>query len=139
MIGKVSFPEKMRKIRAVLADNLKKNRQKRGLTQEQLAEKADVSSHYVAMVETCKTFPKPEMLERLAKTLIIEPHQLFTVENEPNDPNEFIQKKIATEMKNVVEDIKQVVKEAVKETLNDEGIINNKKNKSLDVLKKVKK
>ena len=120
MIGKVSFPEKMSKIRNVLADNLKKNRQKRRFTQEQLAEKANVSSHYVAMVETCKTFPKPEMLERLAKTLGIEPHQLFTVENDPNDTNERLHKKIATEMKHVVEDIKQVVKEAVKETLTEE-------------------
>jgi len=126
MIGKVSFQEKMRKIRAVLAENLKKNRQKRGITQEQLAEKADVSSHYIAMVETCKTFPKPEMLERLAKTLGIEPHQLFSVEN---DQNERMQKKIATEMKNVVEDIKQVVKEAVKETLAEECKSKKKKEK----------
>jgi len=113
----------MTKIRDVLADNLKKNRQKMGFTQEQLAEKADVSSHYVAMVETCKTFPKPEMLERLAKTLGIEPHQLFTVENDPNDlneSNERLYKKIVNEMRHVVVDIKQVVKEAVNETLTEE-------------------
>jgi len=111
----------MLRIRDVLADNLKKNRQKKGFTQEQLAEKAEVSSHYIAMVETCKTFPKPEMLERLAKTLGIEPHQLFTVENDPNDANERLYKKIVSEMKHVVVDIKQVVKEAVNETLTEES------------------
>jgi transcriptional regulator with XRE-family HTH domain len=107
----------MRKIRDILAENLKKNRRLRGLTQEQLAEKAEVSSHYVAMIETCKTFPKPEMLERFAKTLGIEPYQLFAVENDPNESNERLYKKIVNEMKLMATDIKKVVKDAVKETL----------------------
>ena len=105
----------MRRIRDILAENFKKNRRLRGLTQEQLAEKADVSSHYVAMVETCKTFPKPEMLERFAITFGIEPHQLFIVENDPNEPNEHLYKKIVIEMNNIALDIKQSVRETIKE------------------------
>jgi len=127
MTERVSFTDKMRKIRDVLAENLKKNRRLRGLTQEQLAEKAGVSSHYVAMVETCKTFPKPEMLERFAKTLGIEPYQLFAVENDPNDPNERLYKKIADEMKHITLDIKQALKETVIETINEECKTNKKK------------
>ena len=110
----------MRKIRDVLAENLKKNRRLRGLTQEQLAEKAEVSSHYVAMVETRKTFPKPEMLERFAKTLGIEPHQLFAVDNDPNEQDERFYKKIVTEMKHMTTDIKQIVRETVRETMHEE-------------------
>jgi transcriptional regulator with XRE-family HTH domain len=110
----------MKKIRDVLAENLKKNRRLRGLTQEQLAEKAGISSHYVAMVETCKTFPKPEMLERFAKTLGIEPYQLFMVDNDPNEPIERLQKNIITEMKHMTADIRQIVKETVRETINEE-------------------
>jgi transcriptional regulator with XRE-family HTH domain len=120
MTERVSFPDKMRKIRDILAENLKKNRQLKRLTQEQLAEKAGVSSHYVAMVETRKTFPKPEMLERFAKTLGIEPYQLFTVENDPNEPYERLHKKIVTEMKHMATDLKQTVKETVRETINEE-------------------
>jgi len=120
MTGRVSFTDTMRKIRDVLAENLKRNRRLRGLTQEQLAEKADVSSHYVAMVETCKTFPKPEMLERFAQTLGIEPYQLFAVENDPNDPHERLYKKMVAEMKHITLDIKQTVKETVRETINEE-------------------
>jgi len=120
MTGRVSFKDKMRKIRDILAENLKKNRRLRGLTQEQLAEKANVSSHYVAMVETRKTFPKPEMLERFAKTLGIEPYQLFAVENDPNEPNERLYKKIVAEMKHMALDIKHTVKETVRETINEE-------------------
>jgi transcriptional regulator with XRE-family HTH domain len=117
----------MRKIRDILAENLKKNRRLKGLSQEQLAEKADVSSHYVAMVETCKTFPKPEMLERFAITLDIEPYQLFAVENDPNDPNERLYEKIVTEMKHMALDIKQSIKETVRETINEECKTNKKK------------
>jgi transcriptional regulator with XRE-family HTH domain len=128
MTGRVNLTEKMRKIRAVLAENLKKNRRLKGLTQEQLAEKADVSSHYVAMVETCKTFPKPEMLERFAKTLSIEPHQLFTVENDQNAADERLHKKIVNEMKYMVIDIQQIVKETVRETIREEYKYNRKNN-----------
>jgi transcriptional regulator with XRE-family HTH domain len=117
----------MRKIRDVLAENLKKTRRLKGLTQEQLAEKADVSSHYVAMVETRKTFPKPEMLERFAKTLGIEPHQLFTVENNPNAPDERLYKKIVNEMEHMAIDIKQIVKETVRETIHEEYTYKEKK------------
>jgi len=120
MTERVSFTGKMRKIRDVLAENLKKNRRLRGFTQEQLAEKADVSSHYVAMVETRKTFPKPEMLERFAKTLGIEPYQLFTVENDTKEPDERLHKKIVSEMKHMAIDIKQIVKETVRETMHEE-------------------
>jgi transcriptional regulator with XRE-family HTH domain len=127
MTGRVSFKDKMRKIRDILAENLKKNRRLRGLTQEQLAEKADVSSHYVAMVETRKTFPKPEMLERFAKTLGIEPYQLFAVENDPNEPNERLYKKMVAEMKHMALDIKQSVKETVRETISEECKDNKKR------------
>jgi len=127
MTKRVSFTDIMRKIRDVLAENLKENRRIKGLTQEQLAEKANVSSHYVAMVETRKTFPKPEMLERFAKTLGIEPHQLFTVENDLNKQDERLHKKIFTEMKNMATDIKQIVKETVRETINEECKYNKKK------------
>jgi transcriptional regulator with XRE-family HTH domain len=127
MTVRVSFTDTMKKIRDILAENLKKNRRLQGLTQEQLAEKADVSSHYVAMVETCKTFPKPEMLERFAETLGIEPYQLFAVEDDPNEPNERLYKKIVTEMKDMALDIKQSIKETVRETINEECKIKKKK------------
>ncbi|GHT87599.1 hypothetical protein FACS1894137_15100 [Spirochaetia bacterium] len=111
-------------IREVLAANLKEHRRKQGITQEQFAEKANVSAHYIAMIEMCNTFPKPEMLERLAIALDLEPHQLFSVEAEPDEAFERLRQAIIADMKQVMPDmeqimtdIKQGVKEAVKETL----------------------
>ena len=98
-------------IRDILAANLKENRRKLGMTQEELAEKARVSTHYIAMIETCKKYPKPDMLEHIAKTLEIEPYKLFNVVADPNEPFERLYQKIIT-------DIKIIVNEAVDKAVN---------------------
>ena len=72
------------------------------MTQEDLAEKADVSTHYIAMIEICKKYPKPDMLEKIAKALEIEPHKLFYVTSDPNEPFEALHRKIVTDMKQIV-------------------------------------
>ena len=97
-------------IREILARNFKVNRQKLGLTQEQLAEKADVSTHYIAMIETCNKYPKPKMLEHLAKALEVEPSQLFSVSDTLDESFERLHQAIVTDMK-------QIVREVIKETL----------------------
>jgi transcriptional regulator with XRE-family HTH domain len=89
-------------IRDVLAANLKEYRRKKGMTQEELAEKANVSTHYIAMIETCKKYPKPEMLEHIAKTLEVEPYKLFSVLSDPNEPFERLHQAIITDMKQVI-------------------------------------
>ena len=102
----------MANIRETLARNFKVNRQKLGLTQEQLAEKADVSTHYIAMIETCKKYPKPEMLERLARSLEVDAHQLFSVADGLDESFKRLHQAI-------IADMKQIVREAVLETLAD--------------------
>jgi transcriptional regulator with XRE-family HTH domain len=80
---------------------LKENRRKKGLTQDELAEKAKVSTHYIAMIETCKKYPKPDMLEHIAKTLEIAPHRLFSVETDLDEPFERLHQKIIIDMKQI--------------------------------------
>jgi len=80
------------------------------MTQEELAEKARVSTHYIAMIETCKKYPKPDMLEQIARTLGIEPYKLFSVENDPNEPLERLYQRI-------INDMKQIVSEAVEKVI----------------------
>ena len=99
-------------IREVLALNLKENRRKLGMTQEDLAEKAGVSTHYIAMIETCKKYPKPDMLEQIAKTLKIEPYKLFNVTSDPNEPFEVLYRKIITEMKQIVSEAIEKIKDS---------------------------
>jgi transcriptional regulator with XRE-family HTH domain len=102
-------------IREILAVNLKEYRRKLGMTQEELAEKASVSTHYIAMIETCKKYPKPNMLEQIAKPLEIEPYKLFSVESDPDEPLEHLHQKIITDMK-------QIVSEAVEKVIDSIGV-----------------
>jgi len=56
----------MTDIRKVLAANIKAFRKEKGLTQAKLAEHAGTATHYIAMIEGCKNFPSPDMIERIA-------------------------------------------------------------------------
>jgi predicted transcriptional regulator len=61
----------MTSIRDILAYNLKENRKKCGLSQAKLAEKANITTQYIAMIEVSRKFPTPEdAMERLHDTLV---------------------------------------------------------------------
>ena len=102
-------------IREILAGNLKENRRKLGMTQEKLAEEAGVSTHYIAMIETCKKYPKPDMLEQIAKTLKLEPHMLFNVELNPNEPFERLRQNIITDMNQIIDKSVEKIVNSIKE------------------------
>jgi len=72
------MPKEIANIKEILAANLRENRKKKGFTQEKLAEKADMSLHYLATLELGNNFPSGEMLEKLANALDIQAFQLFT-------------------------------------------------------------
>jgi transcriptional regulator with XRE-family HTH domain len=94
----------MANIREVLAKNIKDYRRKDGFSQDKLAELAGISSQYLATVETCRKFPTPEVLDRLAEALGIETHELFTVASTPQNELEKLRQDIIEE---VVKTIKQ--------------------------------
>ena len=75
----------MANLRDILANNLKENRKKCGLSQAKLSEKANISPQYIAMIEVSRKFPTPEMMERIAKALEIEAHELFLVKPSPEN------------------------------------------------------
>jgi transcriptional regulator with XRE-family HTH domain len=52
-----------------MATRIKALRDRRGMTQEQLAERAGVSRTYLARLETARQDPTLSMLEKLAKAL----------------------------------------------------------------------
>jgi transcriptional regulator with XRE-family HTH domain len=73
----------MTSLRTVLAQNMKVQRQILGISQAQLAERVGTSANYIAQIETEMRFPTPEMLERIAVALEIDPPALFTAELRP--------------------------------------------------------
>jgi transcriptional regulator with XRE-family HTH domain len=69
----------MTDIRKVLAANIKVYRKAKALTQAQLAEQAGTATHYIAMIEGCKNFPSPDMIERIAAVLGKDTVDLFSL------------------------------------------------------------
>jgi transcriptional regulator with XRE-family HTH domain len=100
----------MTSIRDILAYNLKENRKKCGFSQAKLAEKANITTQYIAMIEVSRKFPTPEMLDRLAQALEIETFQLFIVKPAPEDAMERLHDTL-------VGNIERVVAEAVEKSI----------------------
>jgi transcriptional regulator with XRE-family HTH domain len=60
-----------------IAKNVKRLREKRGLTQEALAVKVDIHRVHLARIESAVRTPSVEMLEKLAKALKVKPGKLL--------------------------------------------------------------
>ena len=102
-----------------MAGNIRENRRKNGFSQEKLAEKAGISTPFVAMIEISRKFPTPDVLERIAVALNIKTWQLFTVPPAPEDVMERLRVSI-------VKDIDQVVANAVKKAIMEYSCNNQK-------------
>ena len=102
-------------IREILATNIKENRRKKGLTQEKLAEKANMSLHYLALLEIARKFPSGEMLERLASALDIETYELLAVAPSPHNELEQLRREIKDDIQNTFgERLEQAIADALK-------------------------
>jgi len=99
-------------LRDILAYNLKENRKKCGYSQAKLAEIANITTQYIAMIEVSRKFPTPEMLDRLANALEIEAYELFIVKPSPEDAMERLHDTLAS-------NIEQIVVNAIEKTLSD--------------------
>jgi len=75
---------KEKELRAVLAENIKKYRNRRGWSQLFLAEIIGISANYLSAVETGKGWVTPLTLVKLAKALDIEVFELFMPVNPVN-------------------------------------------------------
>ena len=75
----------MTSLRALLSQNIKKQRKIQGITQANLAEKVGTSTHYIGQIELGNKFPTPEMLERIAEALGIDSPLLFSMNSFPTD------------------------------------------------------
>ena len=102
----------MAKIREILAGNMKKYRQKLGITQPELAEWANISTNFVGMIEQKRKFPAPEILERIATALKIETSDLFAASASPQAELKKLHKEILTDLDRAIsESVSKAIKE----------------------------
>lgn len=65
------------RLRARVARNLRRLRAEQGLTQERLADMAQLNRNYVGMIEREENAPTVDILEKLAKVLQVDPSCLL--------------------------------------------------------------
>ena len=107
----------MVRIREIFAQNLKIHRRKCGISQEKLAEKAKVSAHYIAILEIARSFPASDVLERIAEALDVEIYELFLDPQSPNKEFTRLREDIRDDMKQLCDEVKQTVDEAIQKAL----------------------
>jgi transcriptional regulator with XRE-family HTH domain len=95
----------MSNLREILANNMKENRQRIGISQSKLAERAGISTQYIAMIELTKQFPSPEVLERIALVFGIESHELFAVPLSPEKSIERLYRDVIKEIREVINEV----------------------------------
>jgi transcriptional regulator with XRE-family HTH domain len=72
-------------LRHLFVENLKFYRKKEGLSQMALAERCGASLGYIAEIEFGRKFPSVEMVEKIARSLKVEPYQFFKDETSEED------------------------------------------------------
>jgi transcriptional regulator with XRE-family HTH domain len=94
----------MERLGKIFAKNMKEYRRKSGLTQEKLAEKVDVSTHHIGMIELARSFPTLDLVERIAGVLDIEIYRLFMETHSPNEELERLRQEIRGDMKQLLDE-----------------------------------
>ena len=72
-------------IREVLARNLRRYRALRGLSQEELAHRADIDRTYISSLERLQYGATVDVVESLARALEVQPHELLGSAETPSD------------------------------------------------------
>jgi len=94
----------MANLQKILVQNLKKYRRKCGFTQAQLAEKVNVSTHHIGMIELSRNYPTLELVERIANALNIKTYELFIDPLAPNEEFERLRQEIKNDFKQLFDE-----------------------------------
>ncbi|MDR0598634.1 MAG: helix-turn-helix domain-containing protein [Treponema sp.] len=77
-------------IKDTLGKNIKIVRARRGLSQADLAEKADISIPFLSNIERGIKYPQPEMLSKITNALGVEVNELFTADPGAGEAGELL-------------------------------------------------
>ena len=79
---------KIRDLRKILSENIRKNRTSLHISQEKLAESADISMSHIRDIEYCKTWVSDKTLSQIAQALNLEAYELLIPQNhEKKEPS----------------------------------------------------
>lgn len=105
-------------IKKQLGAKIKRLRQKRGLTQEQLAERIDIATRTLSGIETGENFLTADTLEKIVKVLDVSCADLFAFDHIKS------QEELISEMISDIQNLKDIAKietiyKLIKATINE--------------------
>lgn len=115
-------------IRKIVAGNIRKYRKQNGLTQEKLAELAEISNTYIANIECGKTWISDKTLEKISAALNTKPY-FFFLEQFTEETNSESENNLQKELKKI-DETKEKICNFVQDIFNKELkllLIKNKK------------
>ena len=86
---------------------IKELRNKKGITQYQLAEMAGIDPKHISHIETVRSFPKADLIEKFANALEIDYTELFKTQH--LDDRKIILKKLGSYLENASDTDLQVI------------------------------
>ena len=92
----------MTDLRKVLASNLKLYRKTLGISQAKLAEMANITDNYIALIECGKRFPSINMLEKIANALEKDTLELFSIKPIEKTKNELLKAAILADIEHII-------------------------------------
>jgi len=69
-------------LQAVFIQNLKRERGRLGISQQVLAERAELSPGFIGEIESGRKFPSVDNVERLARALEVPPYRLYMTDRD---------------------------------------------------------
>jgi len=90
------------KLRSILSANLKRYRNYRKFTQEELSEKLGISIPFLSDIENSRKWISPATLVKLADALGVQPHELFLPEQPLTPPMKLVLEKWSEEVVDAV-------------------------------------
>jgi len=97
-------------IKDTLGRNIKLLRARRGFSQADLTEKADISIPFLSNIERGIKYPQPDMLSKIANALGVEVNELFVTNPESGEGNELLNQMSEDIAKNVNRAMAEVFK-----------------------------
>ncbi len=98
----------------ILSSNLKKHREKLGLSQEKLAENAEISTMMVKDIEGCRTWVSDKTLESLAAALKTDIYRLLMPDTAFEDE---ISRTLRNDLENIILKIRSDIDATLQNTL----------------------
>ena len=93
----------MTDLRRLLANTMREQRRKLGLSQAKLAEKINTAPTYIGMIEQGKKWPSDTMLTKIASALKIDTPQLFSMTAYPEDYINRLHKSVLKDIREVID------------------------------------